>query len=486
MQPACLEPCDIRRILFSVIRAEQTRLQSEGRMSSAQSLDALIQGALVQDVKTNSIQTNGVQTHRTLPGQAVCQDKDDEPGSNQDLTTDPHAVRHASPKTDPDRVQDPRLTRARTTKHSAPEAPIAATTWETLGIDEEGLGFDSLARLDLVMCVTRVFDLSSTGVEDYLLVHRNLADWVALVGQHLQMVGDAARITFSSSGSTGRQTHAPHAWAALVSEVQAQLTGPLAGWSGNRSGGRILCPLPVHHIYGFLWGVLLPARAGIATLDLPSGLPGPVLRHAQPGDLILSTPFGWSRLAAAGRSLPGGVTGISSGGPTTPDTWQAARQLGLSRLIEVYGSSETAGLGWRDAPDQPLRLFSDIRHDSSELVRPGILTPTLEVQDHLDWTGPAHFHVRSRKDCVVQVGGVNVSLDHVRRHLCALPGVSDAAVRIDGDRLKSFVVSDMADVATLETVLRRHLHALPPPARPDRFTFGPMLPRSDTGKLRDW
>lgn len=411
MQNALLASGDIRRILFSVIRSEQTRLQREGRMASAYALDAQIRTAFDSNM--------------------------------------------------------------------SPPCPV---DWQTLVIDEEGLGFDSLARLDLVSCVTRVFDLSSTGIEDFLLVRRSLADWVALVEEHLRRVGAQAQITFSSSGSTGPQTHAPHALAALDSEVQAHLNGPLAEWQGQ----RVLCPLPVHHIYGFLWGVLLPARAGIRAVDLPSGLPGPVLRHARPGDMVLSTPFGWSRLAAEGRALPEGVIGISSGGPTTQDTWTAARQLGLARLIEVYGSSETAGLGWRDAPDQPLRLFGDITHAGADLVRPGTLTKVLEIQDHLDWTGPADFHVRGRKDRVVQVAGVNVSLDHVRRHLCAHPEVSDAAVRIDGDRLKSFIVSDTADAPTLEASLRGHLRDLPAPARPDRFTFGTALPRSDTGKLQDW
>jgi 4-coumarate--CoA ligase len=412
LKPTCLQPDDIRRLLFSLIKAEQDRLEREGRLSAPQRLEARLGPRL-----------------------------------------------------------DPRIGAAE------------QDTWGTLMIDEEGLGFDSLARLDLVMCVNRFFDLSSTGIEDYLLVHRGLSDWVSLVGQHLEMVGTAAQVTFSSSGSTGPQTHSPHGLAALDSEVAAHLQGPLAGWDRT---GRILCPLPVHHIYGFLWGVLLPARAGAGAIDLPSGLPGPVLRSARAGDLVLSTPFGWSRLAAAGRALPEGVTGVSSGGPTTPETWQAARQLGLARLIEVYGSSETAGLGWRDDPEQPLTLFSDIRHTDQGLMRPRSPSPSLTLQDHLDWVDSTRFHVRGRKDCVVQVGGVNVSLDHVRQHLCALPGVADAAVRLDGERIKSFVVSDAADTETLERALRRHLHSLPAPARPDRFTFGRALPRSDTGKLRDW
>ena len=67
-----------------------------------------------------------------------------------------------------------------------------------LGIDEEGLGFDSLARLGLILRVNRFFQLSTTGIEDYLLVHRSLGDWVGLIGQHLDMVGNSAVFTFDT------------------------------------------------------------------------------------------------------------------------------------------------------------------------------------------------------------------------------------------------------------------------------------------------
>lgn len=394
---------DIRRILFSLIRAEQSRLQREGRLSAAFNIDAKIGG-------------------------------------------------------DPE-------------------------SWETLTIDEDGLGFDSLARLDLIMSVNRFFDLSSTGVEDYLLINRSLSDWVSLISKHMEIVGASARVTFSSSGSTAKQTHTTHTFEALKREVLGHLQGPLYNW---KRLGRILCPLPIHHIYGFLWGIILPSLVDSEPIDLPYGLPSPVFRNVRPGDIILSTPLGWSRMVLTGLSLPDEVVGISSGGPLTSNTWKGRRQLGLARIIEVYGSSETAGLGWRDDPNEPFNLLSDIDRVDQSLIRQGSKANKMKIQDHLEWTSPDRFHVRGRKDCQVQVGGVNVSLDLVREHICKMPGIKDAAVRIEGERLKTFVVSDEINIALLETELRHHLHSLPAPARPDRFTFGQTLPQSETGKLRDW
>jgi 4-coumarate--CoA ligase len=108
------------------------------------------------------------------------------------------------------------------------------------------------------------------------------------------------------------------------------------------------------------------------------------------------------------------------------------------------------------------------------------------LQDRLDWVQGDQFYVAGRKDSTVQVGGVNVCLDLVRKNLCACPGVKDAVVRLHMDRLKSFIVTDAPDIVAIEAQIRKHLYNLPAPARPDRFTFGTQFPRSSMGKLQDW
>ena len=351
-----------------------------------------------------------------------------------------------------------------------------------LSVDEDGLGFDSLARLGLVEAVNRFYGLSATGIEDYLLVHRKLAEWVTLIGEHFQRVGESACLTFGSSGSTGVQGFHAHAARHLQSEVSAHLAGAFAGAG---IPGRVLVSVPAHHIYGFLWGVMIPAALGCPAIDLPAGLPGPLLREAAPGDLIISTPFGLEQLAKTAQTLPANVAAVSSGGPTTARTWEAGAALGLSRMIEVYGASETGGLGWRDDPQVPFHRVADIDGQGEALTRAGA---PLAVQDILDWQGAQRFFVAGRKDKVVQIAGTNVSLDLVRRTLLEEDSVADAAIRLDGERLKAFIVPRQPDAPTrpLEASLRTRLGALPPVARPDRFTFGPTLPRSASGKLQDW
>lgn len=156
-------------------------------------------------------------------------------------------------------------------------------------------------------------------------------------------------------------------------------------------------------------------------------------------------------------------------------------------MTEIYGASETGGVGWRTDQGEAFALCSDLTLQEGALHRPGVEGP-LPLQDTLDWPAPGRFRVKGRKDKQVQVGGVNVSLTSVREALLAMPGVQDAAVRLAEDRLKAFIVPAAPGIeeSGLEADLRTGLTHLPAPARPARYAFGDALPRTATGKLCDW
>jgi len=354
--------------------------------------------------------------------------------------------------------------------------PRPSVEMDTCVIDESDLGFDSLARLELVAELTNRFDLAETGVEDYFLVRRRIGDWLELLTWHLSEC--AAKITFgfASSGSTGKPKWAYHTRVGLIGEVQAALSGPLA----DTSPRRVLSLVPPHHIYGFIWTVLLPEFAGLEVLEFAAGLPSRAMRCAQPGDLIVATPFGWDQFAGLEKTLPPGVSGITSGAPATPETWAAAQHVGIAKLIEIYGASETAGIGWRDTACANFQLASDVASSGGNLFRGGV---ELAVQDKLAWPGAREFQVLGRRDTVVQVAGVNVNLSHLRDEIIAATGARDAAIRLDGARLKAFIA---ADRTVTETALHAYLNTLPAAARPSHIDWGRELPRTPEGKLRDW
>ncbi|HYD99063.1 MAG TPA: 4-coumarate--CoA ligase [Alphaproteobacteria bacterium] len=345
------------------------------------------------------------------------------------------------------------------------------------------LGADSLELMELASALNESLHMHRSGIEDYLLVRRAYGEWLDIAGHALGRF-DAA-VTFRTSGSTGAPKPCAHRLDALEEEAAA-LAAIFAG------ADRILAAVPGHHIYGFLFTILLPRRLGVAVVDIRDRSPAAVAGLARPGDLIVGHPEFWRALARAVPTLAPGVVGATSTAPCPAETVAALRAAGLSRLVEVYGSSETAGIGWRDDAAAPYRLFGHWRRGSGGLER-DLAEAAAPEPDDLDWQDDRHFRVGGRHDRAVQVGGLNVWPQRVRAVLLEHPGVADAAVRLmrpeEGRRLKAFIVprDPDADIAALDASLRAWIDGrLAVAERPRALSFGPALPRGAMGKAADW
>lgn len=369
-------------------------------------------------------------------------------------------------------------------------APLPARPWSPeLELHEGGLGLDSLERLSVASALNEALHLHESGIEDLLLAKRRFGEWIEVAAEGLAAFD--ARLTFRTSGSSGSTKPCSHALASLQQEVEhlASLT------SGAQ---RVLAAVPAHHIYGFLFTVLLPTKLGCPTvLDVRGQTPQGLAALLRTGDLLISHPAHWALVARHAGSLPPGVHGVTSTAPCPDDVAQDLAAIGLARLTQVYGSSETAGIGTRNAASTPYRLMPFWARDPDDGTRlqramPDGTVQVHAVQDRLEWPGACEFEVCGRSDGAVQVGGTNVFPSQVRQMLLGHPQVADAAVRLmapaEGSRLKAFVVPVAgADAAALRADLWSWAEArLSTPARPKAYSFGECLPRSAMGKLADW
>ena len=135
------------------------------------------------------------------------------------------------------------LTRAR---HGPLPLPLP---WPEALRFEADLDVDSLERLGLASAVAEALHLHESGIEDCLLARGTLGEWVDVAAEGLERF--SGRITFRTSGSTGTPKSCQHAFDTLRQE-----TDHLASLFPGRL--RILSAVPSHHIYGFLFTVLLP------------------------------------------------------------------------------------------------------------------------------------------------------------------------------------------------------------------------------------
>jgi 4-coumarate--CoA ligase (photoactive yellow protein activation family) len=366
---------------------------------------------------------------------------------------------------------------------------LLPTGWTASLSLQHDLGVDSLELLQLAGTLNEALQMSRSGVEDYLLARRTLAGWLDIATTALQHWD--GELTFRTSGSTGEPKRCTHGLGLLEQEAAALA----ALFPGRR---RLLLAVPSHHIYGFLFGVLLPRHLGLApaqVLSVRGRLPSQLAAQVQPGDLVVGHPQFWQAALDAGAAFPDDVVGVSSTAPC-PDAVAASAETAGLALFQVYGASETGGLGWRASHRDPYRLLPYLERapgDGNAVLRrgPDGATHTLHPQDGLAWSGLQRFTVGPRQDAAVQVGGINVFPERVRKVLLDHPQVEDAAVRLmrpdEGLRLKAFVVARPGAGAAFVQELRTWIDArLAAPERPKAITLGDRVPRGALNKPADW
>ncbi|WP_434415877.1 AMP-binding protein [Nannocystis pusilla] len=309
-----------------------------------------------------------------------------------------------------------------------------------------------------------------------------------------------------TSGSTGDHQPCAKTAAQLLGEAQA-----LAATFALRAGEVALATVPPYHLYGLLFGILAPLAAGAAfARETPLHAETVARAARQVGATVLvSTPAHLRGLTVLTRGdLPPLSRVFSSGAPLPRATAdELLTKLGL-QVTEVYGSSETGGIGWRRHEDV-LRDMSpepawtplpgvtvEVAAEGRLLLRSPFLAPDAPVpypcEDRVEVDARGGFHLRGRLDGVVKIAGKRVAVAEVEQRLLALPAVADAAVvavespGARGHELVAAVVAREAgrDAGELVAELRRAL--LPwfdQVVVPRRIKVVPALPREPSGKL---
>ncbi len=236
---------------------------------------------------------------------------------------------------------------------------------------DAALPLDSIELLSLAAAVSEMFHLAESGAGDYLLRYRSIAEWREIVAQAWL----SERITFRTSGSTGEPKKCAHRTSDLRAELQlhaARFTPPESGMPA-----RVVSCVPAHHIYGFLFTAMLPCTLGIPVVR-SRGIP-----QLAPRDLVIATPYVWRHIDRAIDHFPDHTFGVTSGAPCPDDLFSSLTRKGLD-LTEIYGSSETAGVGSRTVAGAPFELLAN---------RPALP----EVPDEIEMVATRRFRVLGRK-----------------------------------------------------------------------------------------
>lgn len=352
------------------------------------------------------------------------------------------------------------------------------------------VALDSLDQLIAARHVAEFFELEKAGIEELLLRRTRLSQWSEAIVESLSE-GVLTQLWFRSSGTSGDPKLVPQSFSRLTSEVHE-----IGRFLTNIR--RVVSLVPLHHIYGFIWGSLLSDQLKVPLVH-GEWAAKVAFGGLQPGDLIVGVPEWWRYFAGSSRRFPAEVQGVTSTAPCPPDVIKAVTGKGLASMVEVYGSSETAGIGWRRNPAEGFKLFGHwTKFDDDRLVSVDKVRFTLP--DIVSWQTDRSLVPRKRRDNAIQVGGVNVWPNRIGAFIETHSLVQACAVRPfetgDGLRLKAFVVPKREAPGGAHGVMndqqvKRQLRDwirlnLPAPERPIQLTLGDELPRNTMGKLCDW
>src|SRR4051812_42791250 len=297
-----------------------------------------------------------------------------------------------------------------------------------------------------------------------------------------------------TSGSTGAHVACPKTAAQLLGEAEL-----LVRLWGLGPGTRVLATVPPHHLYGLLFGVLIPFMGGGSFVRATPLHAETIAAHARShqANVLVSVPAHLHAVAAlAPGRLPPLARIFSSGAPLDAPTGAAVAALAGRPVTEVLGSSETGGIAWRDSGgDGAWTPFPgvDVAPDEDETMR--LRSPFADAGPSSGWTrgadrirarGDGRFDLLGRADGVIKIGGSRVAIAEIEQLLRQIAGVTDAAVvAIDTPpprrhELWAAVVAPTLSVTALRDALLRRLE---PIAMPRRFRLVGALPREDNGKL---
>jgi 4-coumarate--CoA ligase (photoactive yellow protein activation family) len=229
--------------------------------------------------------------------------------------------------------------------------------------------------------------------------------------------------------------------------------------------------------------VIAPNLQRVPLLDARTRTPDELSEMLTFGDLVVATPTLWRYLAETLPEVPSNVVAVSFGETLTPDLAQKLRQRGLGALRELYGSTETGVVAWRDSQSEPFVLFDHWDRDGDALIRrrPDGRTARLILMDEVEWEGKRGFRLGPRRDGAVQIGAVNVFPGQIGEIIAEHPGVVGCEVRLSRrpgalDRLiADITVAEGLDpdeemAWTIDEWCRARLH---PAERPRIYRFIP-------------
>ena len=293
-------------------------------------------------------------------------------------------------------------------------------------------------------------------------------------------------VRMTTSGTTERPRYVAKAMAQLLAELDALSTAfPTARC--------VLSTVPLSHLYGLLFGALLPLRFGARIVSHGALLPADIaaLVEREGVDLLVSTPA--HLRAMADVAMPRGLRVITSGARMPPELHMSLAAGHGWQITDVLGTTETGGIATRQHPMNawvPLPGVGVSAPDGQLVVTSPWCGPAaVQVDDRIELRPDGSFEHVGRNHELVKIAGKRAHAHELEATVLAVPGVTDVAVLVHtatGNEARVAVAVSVAPNGPpvgrdeITAAIRRQFDAV---FVPRMIRVVPRIPRTDRGKI---
>ena len=249
---------------------------------------------------------------------------------------------------------------------------------------------------------------------------------------------DETKIFMFTSGSTGK----PKSVLQRLTEFELDNEFIFSLWGDEFLKRKLVATLSQHHIYGLLFSAMLPFAAGIPFRRFRIEFPTEFEKLTDESYFIVAVPAFLKRTVEVEEKLNLKSPFITtSGGVLLPEVAKKTEEVFGFWPMEVYGSTETSGIAYRQSKNGPeWTPFANAQISKNEegclnIKSPYIKDPAgFQTADLVDIYDDGRFLLKGRADSIVKIEEKRISLTEVENRLLQTGLVKDVCVVAMSDR----------------------------------------------------
>lgn len=248
-----------------------------------------------------------------------------------------------------------------------------------------------------------------------------------------EVKSEETRILMFTSGSTGKPKAVPQ----RMKEFEEDNAFIISKWGKEVTARKLVTTVSQHHIYGFLFGMSLPFTLGVPFRRKRIEFPEEFETLTDEKYIIIATPAFLKRTVEIEEKLALKDTWIfTSGGACSEELAEKTEKVFGFCPLEVYGSTETSGIAYRQQSKDGLRFtpFDNAKiwlgdDGCLRIISPYIKNPEgFATADLAEIFDDGKFLLKGRADSIVKIEEKRISLPEVESRITQSGLVSDVKV----------------------------------------------------------